>query len=44
LERVPERDCFERPIPGRNGIETHKAWTMSEMIGVSRTRSAMAVR
>ncbi len=44
LQRVPERDRFERAIPGRDGIEAHNAAQTSARTGVSRTRSASAVR
>src|SRR3954452_16115173 len=29
LQRVPKCDRFQRPIPGGNGIEAHKAEAMS---------------
>lgn len=44
LQRVPKRDLFQRQIPAPNGIETHKAIMSRRTIGVSRTRSASAVR
>jgi hypothetical protein len=44
LQRVAERDRFQGPIPRGNGIETHKAIATSGMSGVSRTKSARAVR
>ena len=44
LQNAAERDCLQRSIPRRDGIEAHKAATMSGMIGVSKTRSARAVR
>ena len=44
LQCVPERDGFERPIPGRHSIEAHNSARMKPATGVSRTRSARAVR
>jgi hypothetical protein len=44
LQRLTEHDGFQRPIPGRNGIETHNATAMRGASGVSKTRSARAVR
>src|ERR1041384_6146730 len=44
LEGIPKCDCLQRPIPRRDGIEAHNATTISAITGVSRTRSASAVR
>jgi hypothetical protein len=44
LKIVAERDRFERSIPRRDGIEAHDRITMSAIMGVSKTRSASAVR
>jgi hypothetical protein len=44
LQCITEPDRFERPIPGRNGVEAHSAETMKRAKGTSRTRSARAVR
>ncbi|MEY2494332.1 MAG: hypothetical protein QOJ45_824 [Verrucomicrobiota bacterium] len=44
LQNAAERDRFQCPIPRRDGIEAHDAIMRSGMIGVSKTRSARAVR
>src|SRR4051794_1367706 len=44
LQRVSESDHLQRPIPRRDRIEAHKAITINAAIGVSRTKSASAVR
>ena len=44
LQRVSKSDRFQRPVPGRDRIEAHKADAISTTIGVSKTRSASAVR
>ena len=44
LELVAEGDPFQRSIPRRDGIEAHALAPISTTSGVSRTRSARAVR
>ena len=44
LQGVPENDGFQRPVPRRDRIKAHNADAMSTTIGVSKTRSASAVR
>ena len=44
LQRAPERDRFQGPIPQGNGIEAHNIVTKRTTSGVRRTRSASAVR
>ena len=44
LQCVSESDCFQRPVPRRDRIKAHNAVRISNRIGVSRTRSASAVR
>ena len=44
LEVATEGDPLQRPIPGRDCVEAHAFMTRSASSGVSRTRSASAVR
>ena len=44
LEVITKGDPLQRPIPGRERVEAHAFMTKSASSGVSRTRSASAVR
>jgi hypothetical protein len=44
LECVTKGDPLQRPIPGRECVETHTFITNRASSGVSKTRSASAVR
>ena len=44
LKCLTKRDPLQRPIPGRERVEAHACMTRSASSGVSRTRSASAVR
>ena len=44
LEVITKGDPLQRPIPGRERVEAHAFMTRSASSGVSRTRSASAVR
>src|SRR2546421_11462628 len=44
LQRVPKSDRFQRSIPLRDAIEAHNVEARNGIIGVSKTRSARAVR
>jgi hypothetical protein len=44
LKCLTKRDPLQRPIPGRERVEAHACMTGSASSGVSRTRSASAVR
>jgi hypothetical protein len=44
LKLLAKSNPFQRAIPGRDGIEAHTLVPISATSGVSRTRSAKAVR
>lgn len=44
LEMIAERDPLQRPIPGSDRVEAHALKATNASSGVSKTRSAMAVR
>src|SRR5256885_7714265 len=44
LQRVPKSDRFQRSIPLRDAIEAHNVEARNGIMGVSKTRSARAVR
>lgn len=44
LERITKSDPLQRPIPGGERVEAHAVMTTNTSSGVSRTRSASAVR
>ncbi len=44
LKIIPERDPLQSTVPGRDGVEAHAFVISSASKGVSRTRSARAVR